>query len=199
MLLEGLCFLLSHLAMDRGKAIVPETGQIDAKGPAGAWAKTAQKALQSLHSDVKHQRGSSAVIIHCRADMEGVPYAEGVGAAMWIAMCTRPDAAHAVSRLAKYMANPGRAHWEALKRLARYLVTTRDVGIVYDESEYDVGLLPAMLSYEPPPGAPPSPPNCALLLGPEEEGEVWKAFALAFAFGGALRVAVCAGGCEGGC
>ena len=50
---------------------------------------------------------------------------------MWIAMCTRPDAAHAVSRLAKYMANPGRAHWAALKRLACYLATTRDLWIVY--------------------------------------------------------------------
>ena len=56
-----------------------------------------------------------------------------------------------------------------------------DVGIVYDESEYDVGLLPAMLSYEPPPGAAPSPPNCELLLGPEE-GDVWNALALALVF-----------------
>ena len=37
---------------------------------------------------------------------------------------------------------------------------TGDVGIVYDESENDAGLLPAMLSYEPPAPVPSWPYPC---------------------------------------
>nr|VWO95503.1 Uncharacterized protein [Ganoderma boninense] len=65
------------------------------------------------------------------ADMAGVPYKQGVGMCMYLAVTSRPDIAHAVHRLAKYMSNPGRAHWEALKRLVRYLLGTRDLWIVY--------------------------------------------------------------------
>nr|VWO99577.1 Uncharacterized protein [Ganoderma boninense] len=65
------------------------------------------------------------------ADMAAVPYKQGVGMCMYIAVTTRPDIAYTVHRLAKYMANPGRAHWEALKRLVRYLIGTRDLWLVY--------------------------------------------------------------------
>ncbi|PIL24887.1 transcription factor [Ganoderma sinense ZZ0214-1] len=65
------------------------------------------------------------------ADMAAVPYKQGVGICMYISVTTRPDIAHTVHRLAKYMANPGRAHWEALKRLVRYLMGTRELWLVY--------------------------------------------------------------------
>lgn len=65
------------------------------------------------------------------ADMANVPYKQGVGMCMYIAVTSRPDIAHAVHRLAKYMANPGRAHWKALKRLVRYLLGTRELWLVY--------------------------------------------------------------------
>lgn len=69
-----------------------------------------------------------------------------------------------------------------------------EVGIVNDESEKDAGLLPAMLSYEPPGAEPRLPKGAFELL--VEDGDGWKAL---FACGGAPRVAVCGGGCEGGC
>ncbi|KAL1939181.1 hypothetical protein VTO73DRAFT_10222 [Trametes versicolor] len=65
------------------------------------------------------------------ADMARIPYREGVGMCMYIAVTTRPDIAYAVHRLASYMSNPGRPHWEALKRLVRYLLGTRDLWLVY--------------------------------------------------------------------
>ncbi|PIL36311.1 hypothetical protein GSI_01974 [Ganoderma sinense ZZ0214-1] len=40
----------------------------------------------------------------------------GVRMCMYIAVTSHPDIAYAVHRLMKYMANPGWAHWEALKR-----------------------------------------------------------------------------------
>jgi hypothetical protein len=47
---------------------------------------------------------------------------------------TRPDLAFAVSKLCKYMHNPGREHIVALKRLLRYLKGTADYGLKYDFS-----------------------------------------------------------------
>jgi hypothetical protein len=43
---------------------------------------------------------------------------------IFLAMWTRPDLAFAVSRLCKYMANPGRVHITALKRTLRYVKGT---------------------------------------------------------------------------
>lgn len=65
------------------------------------------------------------------AEMAGIPYREGVGMCMYIAVTTRPDIAYAVHRLAQYMSNPGRPHWEALKRLVRYLMGTRESWLTY--------------------------------------------------------------------
>ena len=44
---------------------------------------------------------------------------------------TRPDISYAVSQLCRFMHNPGKEHITALKRLLRYLSTTRDHGLVY--------------------------------------------------------------------
>ena len=50
-----------------------------------------------------------------------VPYASAVGSLMYAMVCTRPDIAHAVGVVSRYMANPGKEHWEAVKWLMRYL------------------------------------------------------------------------------
>jgi hypothetical protein len=47
--------------------------------------------------------------------MSKVPYASAVGCLMYAMICTRPDLAHAVSVVSKYMVNPGRQHWDAVK------------------------------------------------------------------------------------
>ena len=39
-----------------------------------------------------------------------VPYASAVGSLMYVMVCTRPDIAHAVGVVTRYMANPGKAH-----------------------------------------------------------------------------------------
>lgn len=45
------------------------------------------------------------------------PYASAVGSLMYAMVCTRPDIAHAVSVVSRYMAHPGKEHWEAVKRI----------------------------------------------------------------------------------
>ncbi|PHT25114.1 hypothetical protein T459_35759 [Capsicum annuum] len=50
-----------------------------------------------------------------------VPYTSAVGSLMYVMVCTRPDIAHAVGVVSRYMANPGKERWEAVKWLLRYL------------------------------------------------------------------------------
>ncbi|CAI7791874.1 unnamed protein product [Closterium sp. NIES-54] len=60
------------------------------------------------------------------------PYPELVGCLMYLITCTRPDLAYPLSILARYVA-PGRhrpEHWEAAKRVLRYLCSTWGMGLV---------------------------------------------------------------------
>jgi len=46
---------------------------------------------------------------------------------MYAMVCTRPDIAHAVGVVSRFLENPRKEHWEAVKRILRYLRgTTRD-------------------------------------------------------------------------
>ncbi|CAI7755139.1 unnamed protein product, partial [Closterium sp. NIES-53] len=60
------------------------------------------------------------------------PYPELVGCLMYLMTCTRPDLAYPLSLLARYVA-PGRhrkVHWDAAKRVLRYLCSTTGMGLV---------------------------------------------------------------------
>ena len=65
------------------------------------------------------------------AKMRNVPYREAVGSLMYAAMGTRPDIAFAVSNVAQFADNPGWAHWEAVKKIFRYLLGTQKLELVY--------------------------------------------------------------------
>jgi Reverse transcriptase (RNA-dependent DNA polymerase) len=67
------------------------------------------------------------------AMMRDVPYREAVGALNWAALATRPDIAFAVATVARFAQDPGPAHWEAVKRIFRYLSGTRDLWLTYGE------------------------------------------------------------------
>ncbi|CAI7775108.1 unnamed protein product, partial [Closterium sp. NIES-53] len=60
------------------------------------------------------------------------PYPELVGCLMYLMTCTRPHLAYPLSLLARYVA-PGRhrkVHWDAAKRVLRYLCSTLGMGLV---------------------------------------------------------------------
>ncbi|XP_057541678.1 secreted RxLR effector protein 161-like [Amaranthus tricolor] len=63
--------------------------------------------------------------------MSRVPYASAVGSLMYAMVCTRSDLAHAVSVVSRFMSQPGKEHWQAVKRIFRYLKGTSDVGLIY--------------------------------------------------------------------
>ena len=50
---------------------------------------------------------------------------------MYLASATRPDISFAVSKLSRFISNPGDDNWHALKRVMRYLNGTKSYGIHY--------------------------------------------------------------------
>ncbi|KAH9679582.1 Integrase catalytic domain-containing protein [Citrus sinensis] len=63
--------------------------------------------------------------------MARVLYASVVGSLMYAMVCTRPDISQAVSMVSRYMHNPGKNHWLAVKWILRYLYGTVDVGLLF--------------------------------------------------------------------
>uniref|UniRef100_A0A803NIM8 Retrovirus-related Pol polyprotein from transposon TNT 1-94 n=1 Tax=Cannabis sativa TaxID=3483 RepID=A0A803NIM8_CANSA len=53
------------------------------------------------------------------------------GCLMYVMVSTRPDIAHALSILSRFISNPMINHWRALKWLLRYLSGTSDIGLTY--------------------------------------------------------------------
>jgi len=53
--------------------------------------------------------------------MQQVPYASVVGSLMYVMVCIRPDIAHVVGTVSRFLSNPIRANWNPVKWILRYL------------------------------------------------------------------------------
>ncbi|GKE58106.1 hypothetical protein Tco_1497291 [Tanacetum coccineum] len=91
--------------------------------------------LTPFPTDVKLSSKMSPSSEKERMEMSRVPYASAVGSLMFAMICTRPDIAHAVGVVSRYMAKPGRGHWEAVKRILRYIKGTSDVALCFGDSD----------------------------------------------------------------
>ncbi|KAM2012453.1 hypothetical protein ACFX1T_024318 [Malus domestica] len=67
--------------------------------------------------------------------MAQIPYANVVGSLMYVMVCTRPDISQAVSIVSRYMHNPGKGHWQAVKWILRYILGTVDVGLLFQQDK----------------------------------------------------------------
>ena len=61
-----------------------------------------------------------------------------IGSLMYAAVCTRPDITYHVIALARHMQEPAESHWNAAKRILRYLKGTRDQGLTYGKGSTDL-------------------------------------------------------------
>ncbi|XP_031286695.1 secreted RxLR effector protein 161-like [Pistacia vera] len=68
--------------------------------------------------------------------MEHIPYASVVGSLMYAQTCARTDISFAVGLLGRYQSNPGMDHWQAAKKVLRYLQGTKDHMLTYKRSDY---------------------------------------------------------------
>ncbi|RVW34990.1 Retrovirus-related Pol polyprotein from transposon TNT 1-94 [Vitis vinifera] len=56
-----------------------------------------------------------------KEEMRKVPYASAVGSLMYVMVCTRLDIAHVVRVVNKFLSNPCKEHWAAVKWIHRFL------------------------------------------------------------------------------
>jgi hypothetical protein len=64
-------------------------------------------------------------------NMSHVLYASAIGSLMYAMVCTRPNIAHVVGVLSRYMSKPKKEHWTTVKRVFRYLRGTTSYGLCY--------------------------------------------------------------------
>ena len=83
----------------------------------------------------KHDSPSSPSDI---ARMRKIPYHKAIGSLMYAAVTTCPDISFAVSMLSRFLENPGEAHWQAVKRVFRYLAGTCNHVLTYGAEQCDL-------------------------------------------------------------
>ena len=67
--------------------------------------------------------------------MPRVPYSSTFDKLMYLMVCTRPDIAHAVGVVSRYMKNPGKEHWKVVKWIIRYLSGTTTHALCFGGSD----------------------------------------------------------------
>jgi hypothetical protein len=50
-------------------------------------------------------------------EMKAIPYGSAVRSLMYAQICTRPDLAFIIGMLDRYQKNPGKCHWEGIKKV----------------------------------------------------------------------------------
>jgi hypothetical protein len=63
-------------------------------------------------------------------------YQRKIGSLLYTAVITRPDVAFAVSRLSRFMTNPGPKHHEGADRVLHYLKGTRSLALQYGQDDH---------------------------------------------------------------
>jgi hypothetical protein len=66
--------------------------------------------------------------------MSKVPYSSTIDNLMYVMVCIRLDIAHAVEVVSRYMNNPGKEYWEAVKWILRYLRGTSTHALCFGAS-----------------------------------------------------------------
>ena len=109
-----------------------------------------QKVLQKFYIGWKAKSVSSPLAPHFKlsADMSPktiddreymshVSYTSTVGSLMYTIVCTRPDLSQAVSMVSRYMHDPDKGHWKAVRWILRYIKDTVNVVLVFEKDDYD--------------------------------------------------------------
>ena len=63
--------------------------------------------------------------------MSKVPYASAIGSLIYAMVCIRPDIAHAVGVVSRFMSRLGKQHWEAIKWILKYLKGSSDTCLYF--------------------------------------------------------------------
>ena len=79
--------------------------------------------------------------------MMNVPYASASGSLMYVMVCSRLDITHSVSVLSRFMANPGKCHWDGVKWLLRYIKGSISTCLVFGTKDREMVITRYVDSY----------------------------------------------------
>ena len=65
-----------------------------------------------------------------KVDMMKVPYNSVIGSLMYAMVCTRSDIGYAVEVVSRFMSNPDKEHWNAVKWILRYMKGTSNMSLI---------------------------------------------------------------------
>ena len=72
------------------------------------------------------------------AAMQNIPYHKAVGSLMYAMLGTRPDICFAVQTVSHFNSKPELPHWEAIKRIFRYLIGMKDLWLGYGGQDMEL-------------------------------------------------------------
>lgn len=121
-----------ELKRNRRKYLLFLTQENYLKKVIAAYDITESKPVQNpLAPHFRHSNLQCLVTEEDWQEMTKIPYANAVGCLMYAMVLTRPDIAHAVNLVSRYMATPDKEHWRAVNWIMRYLNGTLNYGLVY--------------------------------------------------------------------
>ncbi|GJW37504.1 retrovirus-related pol polyprotein from transposon TNT 1-94 [Tanacetum coccineum] len=97
--------------------------------------KDVEAKCQSLGDHFKLSKKQAPKMEASRRKMAKVPHASAVDSVMYTMVCTRLEIAHAVGVVSRFMSNPRREHWEAVKWLLCYLKGTSKATLYFSRKE----------------------------------------------------------------
>ena len=97
--------------------------------------KDAKSVSTPLANHFKLSRSLCPTTTDEKEKMASIPYSSAVGSLMYCMVCTRPDIAHAVSTVSRFLSNPGNEHWEAVKWIFKYLRGTSKLCLSFGGSK----------------------------------------------------------------
>ena len=71
-----------------------------------------------------------------KEEMRKVPYASVVGSLMYAIVCTRLDIAHVIGVVSRFLSNPGKEHWAAVKWILKYLRGTSKTCLCFGTNKH---------------------------------------------------------------
>ena len=83
--------------------------------------KSAKPVSTSLASHFKLSKKSCPTTDEEKKEMAIVPYFSTIGSLMYAMVYTQLDITHAVGVVSRFLSNPTKDHWEAVKWILRYL------------------------------------------------------------------------------
>ncbi|GKV15591.1 hypothetical protein SLEP1_g26368 [Rubroshorea leprosula] len=97
--------------------------------------KHAKPVSTPLANHFKLSKRSCPTTKEEKEKMSPIPYSSIVGSLMYAMVYTRLDIAHAVCVVSRFLSDPGKIHWEAIKWIFRYLRGTTKLCLTFRQTE----------------------------------------------------------------